>query len=74
MRWRKRVRPSRQQLIAHKYQLEGEIRSLAAEVRRRRQRGAPVTDLEAKLSRLRHRHHQTGLEIDRTSGQPSPDS
>ena len=74
MRWRKRARPSRQQLIERKHQLEGEIRLLAAEVRRRRQRGAPVTDLEAKLSGLRHRHHQTRLEIDRAAQQPSHDS
>jgi hypothetical protein len=66
VRWWKRRRPSRQELIDRKHQLDGEIRSLAAEVRRRRSRGEDVTGLEARLGGLRRRHYETRLEIDRT--------
>jgi hypothetical protein len=65
-KWRRRAQPSRQQLIDRKHQLEGEIRSLAAEANRRRKRGEPVTDLERRLETTRQRHHETRLRIDRT--------
>ena len=63
--WRQR-RPSRRELIDRKHRLDGEIRSLAAEVRRRRGRGEDVSGLETRLVGLRRRHYQTRLEIDRT--------
>ena len=66
--WRKQRRksPSRQELIERKHQLEGEIQALAAEVKRRRRRGAPVDELERRLATLRHQHHETRLRIDQT--------
>ena len=63
--WRKRAAPTRRQLIERKHQLEGEIRMLAAEVRRLRSRGADVASHESRLGRLRSEHHQTRLAIDR---------
>jgi hypothetical protein len=67
MRWFRRQRPSRQDLIDHKHQLEGEIRALASEVAKQRARGLDVDQLDARLARMRQRHHQTRLKIDRTS-------
>ncbi|MDJ0955079.1 MAG: hypothetical protein QNJ81_15475 [Acidimicrobiia bacterium] len=64
--WRRR-RPSRQELIDRKHALAGEIRSLTAEVERRRSRGEAVADLEQRLASLRHQHHETRLRIDRTA-------
>jgi len=67
MRWRRRrTAPTRAQLIAQKHELEGEIGALASELRRRRSRGADIGEVEARLERLRGRHYQTRLEIDRT--------
>jgi len=63
--WR-RARPKRQELIDRKHQLAGEIRSLTAEVNRRRARREPIGHLEQRLAKLRHDHHQTRLRIDRT--------
>lgn len=65
-RWWQRSRPSRQELIQRKHQLAGEIRALGAEVERRRAQGEEVGDKERRLASLRHLHHQTRLEIDRT--------
>lgn len=65
-RRRNKTQLTRSDLIDRKHQLEGEIRSLAGEIRRRRSRGAAVDDLEARLAALRHKHHQTRLQIDRT--------
>lgn len=64
--WRRRSQPGRAELIDLKHRLEGEIRVLAAELKRQRQRGAPLDDLEARLVRMRQRHHDTRLQIDRT--------
>ncbi|MDX2343185.1 MAG: hypothetical protein QNL12_05325 [Acidimicrobiia bacterium] len=66
MRWPRRRRPTRSELIDRKHQLEGEIRALAADVKRSRNRGAPVDELEARLATMRHQHHQIRLRIDRT--------
>ncbi|MCP4307691.1 MAG: hypothetical protein GY926_08235 [bacterium] len=66
MKWRRRSKPTRQELIDLKHRLEGEIRALAADVQRRRNRGAPVDEMEARLATMRHQHHQTRLRIDRT--------
>lgn len=64
--WRRSAQPSREELIDRKHRLEGEIRMLAAEVKRRRRRGASVPELEQRLAAMRHQHHQTRLQIDRT--------
>jgi hypothetical protein len=64
--WRRRAQPGREELIDRKHRLEGEIRVLAAEVKRRRRRGGSVTELERRLAAMRQRHHQTRLRIDRT--------
>jgi hypothetical protein len=66
MRWLRRQRPTRQELIDRKHHLEGEIRMLASEVAKQRARGVDVDQLEARLARMRHQHHQTRLQIDRT--------
>ena len=63
--WRKRQSPDRRQLIERKYQLEGEIRMLVAEIRRLRARGIEVGTHEARLARLRSAHLETRLAIDR---------
>jgi hypothetical protein len=64
--FRSRSSVSRETLIERKHLLEGEITTLAAEVRRRRQRGEAVDRLEARLTKLRNEHSQTRLAIDRT--------
>ncbi|MEM9564110.1 MAG: hypothetical protein AAGA93_15930 [Actinomycetota bacterium] len=69
--WRRR-RPSRGELIDRKHALEHEIRSLAADVRRRRSRNEPVADAEARLAGLRSRQYQIRLAIDRA--EPEIDS
>jgi hypothetical protein len=56
---------SRETLIERKHVLEGEITTLASEVRRLRQRGEAVERLEARLTKLRNEHYQTRLAIDR---------
>ncbi|MDJ0496371.1 MAG: hypothetical protein QNJ89_00980 [Acidimicrobiia bacterium] len=63
--WRKQRLRNRQELIDRKYQLEGEIRMLTAEIRRLRSRGIDVGRQEAQLGKLRSEHHQTRLAIDR---------
>ncbi len=67
--WRRR-RPSRAELIDRKHALEHEIRSLAADVERRRARNQPTGDADARLARLRSRHYQTRLAIDRAEPEP----
>ncbi len=69
--WHRRSRPTRQELIDRKHQLEGEIQTLGREVERRRRRGASVVELEARLATIRHQHHQTRLRIDRTTSADS---
>ena len=66
IRWKKRTGPTRAELIERKHQLEGQIRVLAAELKRRRARGLSTGSLEARLDRLRTRHYETRLQIDRT--------
>jgi hypothetical protein len=67
MHWfrRRSSNPSRRQLIDRKHRLEGEIRMLAAEVRRLQGRGVDVGSQEAQLARLRSEHLETRLAIDR---------
>ena len=62
---RKSAKLSRIDLIERKHALEGEIRVLAAEVRRMRSRGIDVGSHESQLDRLRSEHHETRLAIDR---------
>ncbi len=66
---RSRPSESRERLIERKHALEGEITTLAAEVRRLRRRGEPVDRLEVRLTRLRNDHFQTRLAIDRARSQ-----
>ena len=63
----RRKKPTRDELIERKHQLDGEIRMLAAEVKRLKARGADATAQEARLSVLRSNHHKTRLQIDRTT-------
>jgi len=65
MRWLKRKRSGRAELIERKHQLEGEIRVLVAELHRRQARNEAVGDIEMRLTEARNRHYQTRLEIDR---------
>ena len=64
LRWR-RNRPTRAELIDRKHELEGQIRTLAADVERRRARGQSAADVEHRLAGLRARHYRTRQEIDR---------
>lgn len=66
---RKRAGPTRAELIQRKHSLEGQINGLAAELKRLTARGKPTQSIEASLDRLRSRHYQTRLEIDRTGAE-----
>jgi len=67
MAWRrKRRRPTRAELVERKHQPESQINVLAAEVKRRRNRGEPTGDVQARIDHLWSRHYQTRLEIDQT--------
>ncbi len=66
MRWRRRRKPGRAELIERKHRLEGEISSLQADLKRHHRRGLPTADLEARLARLRDEHYRARLDIDRS--------
>lgn len=65
MRWRRRRRPTRTELIDKKHTLEGEISGVAADVQRAQRLGRNTGELETRLTRLRDEHYQTRLAIDR---------
>mgnify|MGYP001811715292 FL=1 len=66
MRRKRRPGPTRAELVQQKYLLEGQINVVAAELKRLSRRGESTQSVEARLERLRSRHYQTRLEIDRT--------
>ena len=67
----RRREPTRAELIDRKHQLDGEIRMLAAEVKRLRARGVDTAAKEVRLRKLRSDHHATRLQIDRTAPEGS---
>ena len=65
MRRARRRQPTRAELIDRKHQLEGEIRTQAAEIRRLRAQNKPTAHAESRLDRLRDLQYRTRQEIDR---------
>jgi hypothetical protein len=65
--------PTRAELIDRKHALEHEMRALATDLERRRSRGESVGDAEGRLARLRSRHYQTRLAIDRAEPEAAKD-
>lgn len=65
MRRARRKQPTRAELIERKHQLSGEIRALAAELRRVGARNESTAHIEDRLDRLRNLHYKTRQEIDR---------
>jgi hypothetical protein len=65
LRWARRNRPTRAALIERKHELDGQIRVLAAEIRRREARNQPTAQAENRIAHLRNLHYRTRLEIDR---------
>jgi len=65
MRRARRKQPTRAELIERKHQLSGEIRALAAELRRVGARNESTAHIEGRLDRLRNLHYKTRQEIDR---------
>ena len=64
-RWLRRTQPTRSELIDRKHELEGEIRSLRAELRRLEARRASTSGIQRRIERLRDLHYRTRQEIDR---------
>ena len=64
-RWLRRTKPRRAELIERKHQLEGEIRSLEAELGRLEARSASTAGVQRRLDRLRDQQYRTRHEIDR---------
>ena len=64
-RRKKRISPTRAELIERKHQLEGQVNVLAAELRRKSARGQPTGSLEARFDHFRSLHYQARLQIDR---------
>lgn len=65
LRWLRRDRPNRAALIERKHELEGQIRLLATEVERLRNRDASTVHAESRLAHLRNLHYRTRQAIDR---------
>lgn len=67
LRRTRRKNPTRAELIERKHELEGQIRTLAAELRRLEARNETTARVESELGRLRNRHYQTRQQIDRAA-------